>query len=191
MLIAILACEIGFWVAIALGLITRYPLNRPRLGKALLYSTPLIDVLLLSFVVIHLRSGVEPHLTHGIAALYIGFSIAFGHQVIERADRTYRRKINKESVPEPQRGTPMQREIQSFGRALLAAAVAAAIIEITILAASNPMVAKTLRSWHQTLLIILGIWLVAGPVWQFFSPTPKASAVNHNSKHDKTSSFSG
>lgn len=191
MLIAILACEIGFWVAIALGLITRYPLNRPRLGKALLYSTPLIDVLLLSFVVIHLRSGAEPHLTHGIAALYIGFSVAFGHQVIEWADRTYRCKINKENVPEPQRGTPMQREISSFGRALLAAAVAAAIIEITILAASNPLAAETLRSWHQTLLIILGIWLVTGPVWQLFSPAPKTLAVNQNSKHGKTSSFSG
>ena len=174
MIYAIIACEVGFWVLIALGLIARYPLNMPRTGKALLYCTPLVDLLLLTFVVFHLRSGAAPHLTHGIAALYIGFSIAFGHQLIDWADRQYRRRIRKETVPEPTRGAPMRRELESFARALVAAGIAAFILEVTILVASNPEAASTLRGWHKTLLIILGFWFLTGPLWQLFTPPQKS-----------------
>lgn len=186
MIIAIIACEIGFWIAIALGLITRYPLNKPRLGKAFLYSTPLIDLLLLSLVVINLRSGAEPHLTHGIAALYIGFSVAFGHQLIAWTDREYRRRFRNESVAEPDQGTVMQDEVHTFVRALLAAAVAAVIIEITVLVAENPAAGETLRQWHKTLLVILGIWLITGPVWEFFSPDKNRHTMDNNEIHGDT-----
>lgn len=194
MLIAILICEISFWVAIALGLTTRYALSMPRVGLALLYSTPLIDITLLTLTIIHLRSGAEPHLTHGIAALYIGFSVAFGHQVIEWADRTYRRQIRKEQVAEPRHGSALRRELEGFGRALVGAAVAAGVLELAIFFASNPATTETLRQWHRVLLTVLTIWFITGPVWQFFTPekqsdrefAPQHSAVDHNGVHGET-----
>ena len=41
---AIVACEIGFWVVLAAGLLTRYVLRRPRAGAALLVCVPLVDL---------------------------------------------------------------------------------------------------------------------------------------------------
>ena len=43
----IVACEIGFWVVIALGLITRYIFKREKLGFFFLALTPVIDLILL------------------------------------------------------------------------------------------------------------------------------------------------
>lgn len=175
MLIAIIACEIGFWVAITLGLLARYPLNMPRLGLTFFLATPLIDLVLLALVIIQLRDGAEPHLTHGIAALYIGFSVAFGHRAIAWADRTYRRRIRKEPVVEPQHGSKLRREIESFVRAVIAAAIAVGVLELAIIFAANPAAAETLRQWHNTLLMVLFIWFITGPVWQFFTPAKKSA----------------
>lgn len=194
MLIAIIACEIGFWVAITLGLLTRYPLNMPRLGLTFFYSTPLIDLTLLALVIIQLRGGADPHITHGIAALYIGLSVAFGHRTIAWADRTYRRRIRKEPVAEPQRGSRMRQEMESFIRAVIAAAIAAGILELAILFAANPEAADTLRQWHNTLLMVLLIWFITGPVWQLFTPAkesaqkpaPKQCQVGHNGEYGET-----
>ena len=40
MVYAIIACEIGFWVLIAAGLLAKYPLGMPQLGLVLLALTP-------------------------------------------------------------------------------------------------------------------------------------------------------
>ncbi|WP_295776524.1 hypothetical protein [uncultured Microbacterium sp.] len=84
--ILIVACEVGFWVAVLAGLLARYPLRRPRLGAALLIAAPAIDVMLLILVAVDLLRGGTASWQHGLAAIYIGFSVAFGHQVISWAD---------------------------------------------------------------------------------------------------------
>jgi CTP:molybdopterin cytidylyltransferase MocA len=46
-LLAVIAgCEIGFWVLLAAGMVTRYLLRRPKAGLVLLAGVPLVDVLL-------------------------------------------------------------------------------------------------------------------------------------------------
>ncbi len=85
-MIVIVACEIGFWAAVALVLMARYPLRRPRLGLIILASVPLIDLALLIATAVHLRSGATATSAHGLAAVYIGFSIAYGHRLISWAD---------------------------------------------------------------------------------------------------------
>ncbi|MCF6506523.1 hypothetical protein E9549_03735, partial [Blastococcus sp. MG754426] len=60
MLVAIIACEIGFWVVLAAGLLTRYVLRRPRLGGALLLGVPLVDAVLLVLTAVDLGSGAAP-----------------------------------------------------------------------------------------------------------------------------------
>jgi hypothetical protein len=176
MVTAIITCEIGFWVLIVAGLLTRYPLNRPRTGLILLAATPVVDLLLLIFTVTDLRTGGEPGAAHGIAALYLGFSVVFGRRMVAWADRAYRRRVRHETVPDTRPTTwsgKLHDEIIDFGRALLAAVLAAVILEICVLLVSGTphqaQATDTLRGWYGTLGIILTVWLVTGPVWQLFS----------------------
>lgn len=85
----IIGCEIAFWIFVAAGLSVRYLLGMKRLGVGLLMATPVIDLLLLVATVMDLQRGATASTVHGIAAIYIGVSIAFGHQMIAWADRYF------------------------------------------------------------------------------------------------------
>jgi hypothetical protein len=88
MLLAVVAaCEVAFWVLLASGLSVRYLLRRPLAGAVLLASVPLVDVVLLVAGTLDLRAGGEPTFAHSLAAIFLGFSVAFGHQTIRWADR--------------------------------------------------------------------------------------------------------
>lgn len=78
----IIACEIGFWVVILAGLITRYVFNKKRLGLFFLALTPVIDLLLLVVTATDLYNGAVATQVHAIAAIYLGVSIAFGKSMI-------------------------------------------------------------------------------------------------------------
>ncbi len=82
----IIACEVGFWIAVLGGLTTRYLLGAGRLGAAFLVCAPLVDVVLLVAVAAHLASGATASWHHGLAALYIGFSVTYGHRMISWSD---------------------------------------------------------------------------------------------------------
>lgn len=89
MIVAIVACEIGFWVLLVAGLAARYLLKARRLSAALLLSVPLVDVALLAFSVVDLRRGGEPETAHALAAVYLGVSVAFGHRMLAWADQRF------------------------------------------------------------------------------------------------------
>lgn len=91
----IIACEIGFWVLIILGLTARYLLNRKKLGLVLLALTPLVDLLLLAVSAIDLYHGAKANIGHGLAAVYIGVSVGFGKNMIRWADRQFRIRVLK------------------------------------------------------------------------------------------------
>ncbi|WP_234313818.1 hypothetical protein [Streptomyces sp. NBRC 109706] len=82
----ILAAEVGFWVVLGAGLTVRYGLRAPRVGGALLCAVPLIDLTLLVATAVDLRRGAEMGTGHGLAVLYLGFTVAYGHYVIRWAD---------------------------------------------------------------------------------------------------------
>ena len=176
MVYAIVVCEIGFWVLIALGLLARYPLGMPRLGLVLLALTPVVDVALLVFTVIDLRSGGQPGLAHGLAALYLGFSVVFGKRAIAWADRAYRRRVRGESVAGPTAASPLRKEAADFGRAVVAAAIAAAVLELCVLIAGGGPEALALRDWYPRLGLVLAIWFVTGPVWVLLTPGGRRGA---------------
>lgn len=85
----IIGCEIAFWIFVIAGLSVRYFLGMKRVGMGLLAATPVVDLLLLIATVIDLQRGATASLVHGIAAIYIGVSIAYGHQMIAWADRYF------------------------------------------------------------------------------------------------------
>jgi hypothetical protein len=100
MLVAvIIGCEIMFWVFVVLGLVSRYLLRRKTTGKIFLFCTPLVDLTLLVITIININSGIEITFVHGLAAIYIGVSVAFGRQMIAWADRQFSRRFVPGSQP--------------------------------------------------------------------------------------------
>ncbi len=85
----IIACEIGFWLFVAAGLFCRYILKARRLGGFLLFCTILVDLLLLIATALDLRNGATATFVHGLAAVYIGVSVAFGSRMIRWADERF------------------------------------------------------------------------------------------------------
>ncbi|WP_062107206.1 hypothetical protein [Bacillus niameyensis] len=96
----IIAAEIGFWIVILLGFVTRYLLKREKLGFFFLTLTPVIDLILLATTSIDLYNGATATSAHGIAAIYIGVSLAFGKSMIRWADERFRYYIVKQG-PKP------------------------------------------------------------------------------------------
>ncbi|RLL48288.1 hypothetical protein D8M04_03165 [Oceanobacillus piezotolerans] len=92
----IIAAEVGFWVVIILGLISRYILNRKALGIFFLALTPVIDLLLLIIVTVDLLNGGTATMAHSIAAMYLGVSLVFGKSMIRWADQRFLYYIKKE-----------------------------------------------------------------------------------------------
>ncbi|SDY14779.1 hypothetical protein [Thermoactinomyces sp. DSM 45892] len=92
----IVACEVMFWVVIVLGLVTRYVFKMKRLGLFLLSLTIVIDLALLIITGIDLYNGATATVAHGIAAVYIGISIAFGKSMIQWADERFQYYVLKQ-----------------------------------------------------------------------------------------------
>jgi hypothetical protein len=131
MIAAIVACEVGFWVVLLAGLSVRYLLGWRRSGAVLLAATPLVDLALLIFTVIHLRSGAAAQAADGLAAVYLGVSIAFGRRMLRWADaRFVHRFAGGPPPPRPPRGGPehARRERSGWYLHLLAFAIGSALL---------------------------------------------------------------
>ncbi len=102
----IVGCEIAFWIVILLGLTTRYIAKKEKMGFFLLALTPVIDLILLLVTGIDLYNGTKATTVHGIAAIYIGVSLAFGKSMIKWADEHFLYYVMKQG----------QKPIKRFGR---------------------------------------------------------------------------
>lgn len=163
-LIAIVAGEILFWVLVAAGLAARYLLRRPRLGAALLAGTVLVDLAILTTAVLDLRAGGTPGTAHGLAALYVGVSLAFGPVIIRWADvrAAHRWDGGPAPVPLPRSGAARARhEWDRFLRWLVAAAISSALLGMVLLVGGPS--ASALTSWFPRLGLITVIWCLTGP----------------------------
>lgn len=173
----ILACEIGFWLVLLVGLLVRYPLHRPRAGLAVLACVPLVDLLLLIATVIHLRSGAEADATHGLAALYLGFSLAFGHGLIRWADRQFAWRFA--GGPRPPKvvrygAEQVRYEWREFFRLALACGISAALLLGGIVLVGDAERATPLVGWLTVLPRILAIaliWPISTMIWPKKPPT--------------------
>ena len=131
----IIACEVGFWVLLAAGLAVRYLLKWRRTSVALLLCEPLLEVVLFVVTAVDLKSGAKPSWEHGLAALYIGFTVAYGHYTIRWLDgHAAHRLAGGPRPPKPPRfGLARARhEGRLWLRTVLAAAVACALLQSAI-----------------------------------------------------------
>lgn len=162
----IIACEIGFWVVLAAGLAARYGLRWPRVGAALLVCVPLLDLVLLAATVVDLRRGAAATAAHGLAAAYIGFSIAFGHQIITTLDRRVAFRFAGGPVPPkpPRHGPGRTRyEWAQWHRGVLAWALACGLLLAAIALVGDPSRTSELQAWVRWLSVGVTVWLITGP----------------------------
>jgi hypothetical protein len=162
MLLAIIvACEIGFWLVLGGGLVARYLLRRRVLSTVLLVAAPLVDLVLLVATVIDLSRGAPAEFAHGLAAAYIGFSVAFGHSMIRWADQRFAHRFAGGPPPSrpPRHGRVRTRyEWREFGKAALAWAISCGLLVAAIVIVGDAERTEGLQGWIARLTIVLAIW---------------------------------
>jgi hypothetical protein len=164
MVTLIAACEIAFWVLLGAGLVARYLLRRRKVSTILLICVPLVDLVLLVATVIDLNAGATANTTHGLAAVYLGFSVAFGHSMTRWADQRFAHRFAGGPPPRkpPKSGAERVRhEWREWGKCLLACAIACAVMLVLVFLVSTPE--RTEALWKGTmpnLGLIAGIWLI-------------------------------
>lgn len=149
--LAIAACEIAFWLLLFGGMAARYWWRRRRTSTVLLAAIPLADALLLAFTAIDLARGAQAHWTHGLAALYLGFSVVLGPTIVAATDRRFAK-----------RPPAHVNHWRLWARVVAACALAAAVLGGLMAVAEDP---EPLAGWFGTLAMIAGGWLVFGPLW--------------------------
>ena len=181
---AIVACEIGFWVLLLGGLSARYVAGRPRLGAVLLAGAPLADVVLLIVTAFDLTRGAEADWTHGLAAVYLGFSVAFGPTWIRNADERFAARFGEpaRAAPTPT-GDRLAAHWRLWVRCVVACALASVVLAGLVLVAGDLEQTRALwedGGWFAQLGALSVVWLVLGPLWtaaarhlQYRTPRPK------------------
>lgn len=175
----IIGCEIGFWVFVLAGLVCRYIFRLKKLGKVLLYSTPLIDLALVIATVYDLRGGAEATFAHSLAAVYIGVSIAFGHRMISWADERFAHRFanGPEPAGKPKSGKAHARyERIGWLRHLLAFLIGAVILYGMILMVGHEARTETLQDTLRLWLLVLGIDFAISFSYTFWPRKEKAAS---------------
>lgn len=167
--VAVVACEAGFWLVLAVGLWLRYVRERRRLGGWVLAGVPAVDLALLVLTVIDLRHGATPRWEHGLAAVYLGFSVPFGPALVRWADA--RVSCLRQGAPLPQRpggGTPerVRLEWRVFGAAVLGAAISAVLLLAAAALVGDEVDRSALLQWLPRLGAVLAVWLIGWPLWE-------------------------
>ncbi|WP_073948765.1 hypothetical protein [Streptomyces kebangsaanensis] len=176
----IVACEVGFWVLLALGLTARYLLKWRRTGAALLLCEPLLELVLFTATAIDLKNGARPGWEHGLAALYIGFTVGYGHYTVRRLDAHAAHRLAGAPPPPkpPKYGLPRARhETGLWLRTLLAATVALALLQTAIWYVGTPSATAPLRSWQWTMLRITAIHGLIALTYLLFPKKAPAEAA--------------
>lgn len=172
MLVFIIGCEIGFWVLLTLGLTLRYLIHARRASNIALLSVPLVDVALLVVTVIDLRSS-ETVATwqHGLAAAYLGYTVAFGHRTIRWADAWVSHRFGGGPPPRrpPSGGKARTRYEWAFWfRILIAYGVTCGLLVAAIWMVGHPARTTALSSFMieaAKVPLIALIWPVSYTIW--------------------------
>ena len=170
MIIAIIvACEVGFWVLILAGLVARYPLKMRRLGLVLLALTPVVDLILLAATAIDLSRGSTATFAHGLAAIYLGISVSYGHKMIGWADTRFAHRFANGPAPMKRYGSAYTAECwRDLVRTIIGVAIAAGVLWLLITISGDPQQSSTLSGMFNILGIIAAvelIWATSYTLW--------------------------
>lgn len=174
----IVVCEVGFWVLLAGGLSLRYLARMPRAGVAVLLLEPVLELVLLIATAVDLKNGAAADWKHGLAAVYIGFSVGLGHSTLRWADARFAHRFagGPPPVAPPRYGTARTvHEWKTAGRWILAAAVAAALLQAAAWYVGDGGDVSSLRAWQSKMLLVMGINVVIAlsyTIWPKRAPRP-------------------
>ncbi|MFE0699276.1 hypothetical protein [Streptomyces sp. NPDC058872] len=155
----IVVCEVGFWALLVAGLTARYLLKAPRTGMALLLCEPLLEVLLLVVTAIDLKNGADPSAKHGLAAVYLGYTVGHGHRTVRWLDGHAAHRLAGGPAPAkpPRYGAARARhEGRVWLGSLLGATVATVLLFLAALYVGEDGNTESLREWTD------GAWWVVG-----------------------------
>ena len=164
----IIGCEISFWFVLFLGLAARYLLRRKRLSFVLLLGLPALDLALLGFTALDLRSGAQASFAHGLAAAYLGFTIAFGNVAVSWADQRFAHWFADAPAPTkaPTRGWPALRyELLLWVRCLAAVGITLILLLALIAFVNDKLASEALYEWFHISIGCAILWFIFGPVW--------------------------
>lgn len=173
-LAVVIACEIAFWVVIALGLLARYALGLRRTGAVLLALTPVVDVVLLIATAADLIGGASATLAHSLSALYLGFSIAYGHALVRVADIRFAHRFAGGPAPVKRYGAAYAKSCWAdLLRTVLASGIAAGVVLLLRSLASDPSRTAALDGVLPILLVVCAVELITAigyTVWPRRAP---------------------
>lgn len=137
-------------------------------------SVPLIDLALLAFTVLDLRSGTNATFAHGLATAYVGFTVAFGPMFIRWADERFAHRFGGGPRPSepPSRGWASVRyELTLWARCLLAVCIIHFLLFAVIGFVDQSSQTQALEIWYRIPLATAFFWFIFGPLWQLVFQT--------------------
>ena len=174
----VVVCEVGFWVILLLALAVRYLLRKDALSRALLLCMPLIDAILLVFTALDLRLGAAATFAHGLAAAYVGFTIAFGGLAVKWVDAHFAHRFAAGPTPEkaPSRGWEAVRyEFNLWGRCIVACVITMTLVEALLHFVGTSEATQPLLAWHKHAFGCIVLWFIFGPVWSLATAWRRAN----------------
>ncbi|MFE4607622.1 hypothetical protein ACWFRQ_13755 [Streptomyces niveus] len=187
----IIICEVGFWVLLGLGLALRYFAGMPRASVAVLLCEPLLEILLLVVTAIDLKNGAEPDWKHGLAAVYIGFSVALGPELIKWADGRFAHRFagGPPPVRPPKYGKArMVHEWRTAARWIVASAIAMGLLQAAIWYVGSDGETGSLQMWQQKMVFVIGVnvvWALGYTLFPKRAPGGTADAERAKSLSDR------
>ncbi|MBT2383195.1 hypothetical protein [Streptomyces sp. ISL-11] len=172
----IVICEVGFWVLLAGGLSLRYLARMPRAGAAVLLMEPVLELVLLIATAIDLKNGAQAGMKHGIAAVYIGYSVGLGHSTITWVDQRFAHRFAGGPPPVKPPKYGMARAVHEWkvaARWVLAAAVAMGLLQAAVWYVGDSGDTGSLRAWQTKMLIVIGINVVIALSYTLWPKQPK------------------
>lgn len=166
--VLIVGCEAAFWLLLLLGLVLRYLLHRRNLSRWLLLSLPAIDVLLLIFTALDLRAGAAVTFAHGLAAVYVGFTVALGSVAVRWADAHFAHRFASGPAPPkaPNRGWKAIRyDLALWLRCIAAWIIAVGLISALIAFLGKEVPTQPLQIWYRLGVGSIFFWFLFGPIW--------------------------
>ncbi|MFI2201727.1 hypothetical protein ACH47Z_13320 [Streptomyces sp. NPDC020192] len=167
----IIACEVAFWVLLAAGLTFRYALRMPRTGLALLLCEPLLEVVLFVVSAIDLKNGAQPDWRHGLAAVYIGFTVGLGNSTVTWADARVAHRFAGGPTPvkPPRYGTARAaHEWKVAARWTLSCVVALALLQSAVWYVGSAADTSSLQAWELRMLWLIGINVIIAGSYTVF-----------------------
>ena len=164
----IIGCEIAFWIVLALALTVRYVLRLDRHSRLLLLALPVVDLLLLGFTALDLKDGRPAGLAHGLAAAYVGVTVAFGGITVSWADGHVAHWFTGSPKPAaaPTRGWPALRyELLLWARCIAAALITIVLVAGLIAFVNDEARTEALQAWFRIPLGGVFFWFLFGPLW--------------------------